>query len=402
MKIRDCKDDDKVGAGADETQQTHAAGVGEIHWHGDIDPLESRPQLINKVLPEVGCGLISGQWGTYKTFIAIDIATSVISSVNFIDFAIRRRGGVLFIAPEGASEVPARVEAAIKAKCPDLHPAPFAWIETCPALIDPHTSANLATKAKVVADRMKAKWKLPLALIVIDTIVVSAGYTKEGQDNDTAVSQRIMSTLAELSKATGTFVLGVDHFGKAVETGTRGSSAKEGAADVVLALLGERNVAGKVTNTRLALRKRRSGPNGQEFPFTPREIDLGADQFGDPVTTLAIDWASEAARAAPGKDKTWPKSLRLLQRAMMAVLADHGTEQRPFDDGPIVRAIDLEIVRTEFYKSYPADGDAKQQQEARRKAFSRAIREAQATSVIGLRVRGGVTLVWLAGRDTVA
>jgi hypothetical protein len=71
MKIHDCKDDDKVGAGADETQQTHAAGVGEIHWHGDVDPLESRPQLINKVLPEVGCGLISGQWGTYKTFVAI-------------------------------------------------------------------------------------------------------------------------------------------------------------------------------------------------------------------------------------------------------------------------------------------------------------------------------------------
>src|SRR5215470_1463529 len=208
MKIHDCKDDDKVGAGADETQQTHAAGMGEIHWHGDVDPLESRPQLINKLLPEVGSGLISGQWGTYKTFVATDIATSVMSGVKFIDFAVIRKGGVLFIAAEGASEVPARIEAAIKAKCPDLHPAPFAWIETCPALMDPHTSANLAAKAKVVADKMKAKWKM---------------------------------TLAELTKATGAFVLGVDHFGKAVETGTRGSSAKEDAADVVLALLGDRN-----------------------------------------------------------------------------------------------------------------------------------------------------------------
>jgi len=402
MKTHDWKDDDKVSAGADETQQTHAAGVGEIHWHGDVDPLESRPQLINKVLPEVGCGLISGQWGTYKTFVAIDIATSVMSGVNFIDFPVIRKGGVLFIAAEGASEVPARIEAAIKAKCPDLHPAPFAWIETCPALIDPHTSANLAAKAKVVADKMMAKWGIPLALIEIDTIVVSAGFTKEGQDNDTAIGQRIMTTLAELSKATGTFVLGVDHFGKAVETGTRGSSAKEGVADVVLALLGERTVAGKVTNTRLALRKRRSGPNGQEFPFTPREIDLGADQFGDPVTTLAIDWVPEAARAAPGKDKTWPKSLRLLQRAMMAVLADHGSDQRPFHDGPIVRAIDLEIVRGEFYKSYPTDGDAKQKQETRRRAFNRAIRDAQAIGVVGVRTIDGTTLVWLAGRDTVA
>src|SRR5262249_54584926 len=138
MKIHDCKDDDKVGAGADERQQTHAAGA-EIHWHGDVDPLESRPQLINKVLPQVGCGLISGQWGTYKTFVVIDIATSIMSGEKFIDFAVVRKGGVLFIAPEGASELPARVEAAIKAKCPELQPAPFAWIETCPALIDPLT-----------------------------------------------------------------------------------------------------------------------------------------------------------------------------------------------------------------------------------------------------------------------
>src|SRR5262249_25011951 len=272
MKIHDCKDDDKVGAGADETQQTHPAGMGEIHWHGNVDPVETRPQLTKKLFPEVGPGLLSGQWGTYKAFVATDIATSVMSGVKFIDFAVIRKGGVLFIAAEGASEVPARIEAAIKAKCADLHPAPFAWIDTCPALIDPNSSANLAAKAKVVADKMKAKWQLPCALIVIDTIVVSAGYTKEGQDNDTAVSQRIMST-GELSKVTGTFVLGVDHFGKAVEIGTRGSSAKEGAADVVLALLGDRNVAGKVTNTRLALRKRRSGPSDEEFQFASREIN---------------------------------------------------------------------------------------------------------------------------------
>lgn len=389
MRAHDYEDENQVDA-----------VIGEIYWHGDVDPLESRPQLINKVLPEVGCGLISGQWGTYKTFVAIDIAASAMSGVNFIDFAVIRKGGVLFIAAEGASEVSARLEAAIKAKCPHLRPAPFAWIDICPALIDPRTSTTLAATAKVAADKMMAKWGLPLVLIIIDTIVVSAGYTKEGQDNDTAVGQRIMSTLAELSKATGAFVLGVDHFGKTVETGTRGSSAKEGAADVVLALLGERTVVGKVTNTRLALRKRRSGPAGEEFPFTVREMDIGADRFGEHVTTLTIAWTPEQAMPMTAKDKAWSKSLRLLQRALMAVLADQGTEQRPFVDGPLVRAVDIEIVRAEFYKSYLADGDAKQQQETRRKAFNRAIRDAQACSVIGNRVLGGISLIWLASRET--
>jgi hypothetical protein len=184
--------------------------------------------------------------------------------------------------------------------------APFAWIETCPALINPKAGATLATVAQQAAEKIKAEWGLPLALIVIDTVVVSAGYTKEGQDNDAAIGQRIMSTMGELSKATGAFVLGVEHFGKSIDTGTRGTSAKEGAADVVLALLGERNVAGSVTNTRLALRKRRSGQNGEEFPFSTRVVELGANQFGEPVTTLTIDWAPQGARcrlrANPGRN----------------------------------------------------------------------------------------------------
>ena len=370
----------------------------QIHWHGDVDPLESRPQLINKLLPETGTGLASGQWGTYKTFVVIDIATSVMSGVKFIDFPVVRKGGVLFIVPEGSSEIPARIEGAIKAKCPEMGRAPFAWIETCPALINPKTAATLATIAQQAADKIKAKWGLPLALIVIDTIVVSAGYTKEGQDNDTAVGQRIMSTMAELSKATGAFVLGVDHFGKSVETGTRGTSAKEGAADVVLALLGERTVAGAVTDTRLALRKRRSGQNGEEFPFTIRVVELGTDRFGEPVTTLTIDWAPQGAKTTI-KSKPWSKSLRLLQRTLSTALAELGSQQRPFADGPIVCAVDLEAVRSEFYKSYPADGTEKQKQAARRQAFNRAIRDAQAGNLIAIRAVDGVTLIWLAAGE---
>ena len=370
----------------------------QIHWHGDVDPLESRPQLINKLLPETGTGLASGQWGTYKTFVVIDIATSVMSGVKFIDFPVVREGGVLFIVPEGSSEIPARIEGAIKAKCPEMGRAPFAWIETCPALINPKTAATLATIAQQAADKIKAKWGLPLALIVIDTIVVSAGYTKEGQDNDTAVGQRIMSTMAELSKATGAFVLGVDHFGKSVETGTRGTSAKEGAADVVLALLGERTVAGAVTDTRLALRKRRSDQNGEEFPFTIRVVELGTDRFGEPVTTLTIDWAPQGAKTTI-KSKPWSKSLRLLQRTLSTALAELGSQQRPFADGPIVCAVDLEAVRSEFYKSYPADGAEKQKQAARRQAFNRAIRDAQAGNLIAIRAVDGVTLIWLAAGE---
>jgi hypothetical protein len=61
------------------------------------------------------------------------------------------------------------------------------------------------------------------------------------------------------------------------------------------------------------------------------------------------------AGAAPAEDG-WTKSLRLLRRVLMSLLAsDAASEQRPFADGPIA---DIELARAEFYKSYPADGDA--------------------------------------------
>ena len=133
-----------------------------------------------------------------------------------------------------------------------------------------------------------------------------------------------MDTLARISKLTGAFVLAVDHFGKAVETGTRGSSAKESFADVVLALLGEKELGGGVKNPRMATRKRRGGANGEEFAFTAQLVAMGTDEDGDPIDTLVLEWGGEIE--PPSSSGAWPKSLRLLHRIMMTLLANRGIE----------------------------------------------------------------------------
>jgi hypothetical protein len=367
-----------------------------LHWHGDAKP-ERQKCLVANILPGTGVGLISGQWGLYKTFVALELAGAVMSGDKFINFPVLRRGGVMFVAMEGANTISQRLQALLTAKYPNMTPAPFAWTDQSPALLDPNAAETLIALAKQADARMQERFGLPLGLIIIDTIVASAGYTKSGEENDAAINATIMGTLGTVSRRTGALVLGVDHFGKAVETGTRGSSAKEGAADVVLALLGERAVSGEVTNTRLAVRKNRAGASGQEFPFTVHTVDLGVDDEGRLNTSLVIEWqAAPQHRPSADQGTGWSKSLRLLQRALMNVLVDHGHEQRPFADGPLVRAVDIEIIRAEFYKSYPtADVDAKKKQETRRKAFSRAVRDAQERSLIGVREVEETTLVWL-------
>ena len=112
-------------------------------------------------------------------------------------------------------------------------------------------------------------------------------------------------------------MVGIDHFGKVVETGTRGSSAKEGAADTVIAVLADRELSGGVMNTRLAVRKQRDGVSGFEIPFTVRMAETGTDDDGDPVTAPIIDW--QVPQQAAQGDTRWTPSMQLLRRVLMTV-----------------------------------------------------------------------------------
>src|SRR5262249_16062557 len=81
--------------------------------------------------------------------------------------------------------------------------APFAWSDQCPRLLDQNSYAALATVAQQATERMKAEFGVPLALIVIDTIIAAAGFSKSGDENDAAIGQRIMRQLACLAQAAG-------------------------------------------------------------------------------------------------------------------------------------------------------------------------------------------------------
>lgn len=212
---------------------------------------------------------------------------------SFAGRRVVRRGGVLFVAAEGAYEIPIRLQGIVEGKLREaalaaiargsaesaLDPErlPIAWIEECPRLLGQEGLGVLTATARVAAARIEAEFGLPLALIVVDTVAASAGYEDE---NGAAEGQRVIAALESLSRQSGAFVLGVDHFGKMVETGTRGSSAKEAAADVVLALLGDRDVSGSVTNTRMAVRKLRSGCTGAATPYSIEVVSLGENREG--------------------------------------------------------------------------------------------------------------------------
>ena len=101
----------------------------ELFWHGDRRDQEARAWLIDKMLPETGAGLVSGQWGTAKTFVGVDLSASVMTGTPFAGREVTRRGGVLFVAAEGASEIPSRLAGVVEHK---LRPAALAAGRNCP------------------------------------------------------------------------------------------------------------------------------------------------------------------------------------------------------------------------------------------------------------------------------
>src|SRR6516162_5960680 len=402
-------EDDDADLDEDEPEQSE---LPPLYVHGSPDPRPATTWLVKHVLPACGHGLLSGQWGTAKTFTAIDLAVAVATGQPFLGRIIKRQSGVLFIAAEGANQVRLRFDAVWKEKCGDAKErAPFCWYETAPTLLQKGSAEKLIAMARQAEVTLMRDFGLPLGLIIIDTIAACAGYRRSGEENDNAVGQALMNVLKAVAQKIDCYVLGVDHFGKDLEAGTRGAAAKESSADSVLVCLGRKELSGAITNARLAVRKNRGGPQGQEYPFSLRVVEMGLDEDGEPETTMVVDWLPAGAAGAqtqpePGPDP-WSLSRRQdqrtavlrLKRVLLEALKEQGVDLNVPPDGPAVRMVDQEIVRQQFYACTPAEGTPAQKTEFRRKRFNRAVDWAEDQLLIAVHEIGLVTYLRLSRPD---
>jgi AAA domain len=397
-------DDDDLG---DEDAPEQHPNLPRLHTHGSADPRPLKAWLIKHLISQVGHGLMSGQWGAGKTFAFFDLAASLNTGQSWLGHVVKRQCGVLLIAAEGADEVRLRLDAVVREKCGGMSRAPFVWYETAPLLLQKGAVEKLIAMARQAEASLQDKFGLPLGPIGIDTIAACAGYSRAGDENDNAVGQALMNVLKAVAQELGCFVLGIDHFGKNLEAGTRGAGSKESAGDVILACLGDKQLSGSVTNTRLAVRKHRGGRQGQEYPFTLRMVEAPEkDEDGDPITTMVVDWLPPGAgnEAPTAPDDPWAKPKRQdqrtaalrLKRVLMTILAEQGVDLPITPDGPMVRMVDQKLVRKAFYACTPADeGTPERKGHFKRQKFLRALDWAEDEQLIAITEIEGVTYLRL-------
>lgn len=352
--------------------------------------------LIKGILPKTGVAILSGQWGSYKTTIAEDISISVMTKIPFADkFRVKRQGAVLYFATEGAGTLQSRLAALAKERsAPEK--LPFAWRSDCPPLSDKNAAATICAFVDEASAHFQRTYGFPVTVVWFDTWSQTAGL-ESGEDNDTAAVGKALKVLRVVSAHAGAVCVAVDHFGKVLEAGTRGSSAKEGNTDTVLASLAEREVSGGLSNTRLAVRKQRDGLAGFEVTFTPLVNETGVDEDGDPQTSVTIEWGKQQVSAKVSK---WTKGLKLLQQSLKTVLANRGFPLL-LPDGSTTEVARFEDVRTEFCAQFVIEDEDenvtdRQKLNTKRHAFSRALKDAQGRKLVRIRETDSGDVIWFA------
>ena len=95
-----------------------------------LDDLPDPPWLIDQVLPANGLGIIWGESGAYKTFVALDLACRLASGLHAWE-RHTTRASVLYIAGEGAHGIRKRIRA-WRAAHPDADPTDNLLVCTYP------------------------------------------------------------------------------------------------------------------------------------------------------------------------------------------------------------------------------------------------------------------------------
>ena len=393
---------------AGDTPGLHWDRVRKTHWAYSKTPFPETPPSdgwhyyddstatpikwgIKGILVDLVVTILSGQWGMFKTTIALLLSISIMTGLPFAGrYRVKRRGGVIYFAVEGGGGIKYRLKhlaayMGVGGTNCRLFTAP-----DCPPLKDKKAAIEVNAIIDKAAAEMRRRWGVTPGLVVFDTWAKCSGADSKGEEDDNSVSTAVVKTLEAIVAHVGCGCLANDHMGKDRERGTRGASSKEGNVDGLLGTLGERSISGPATNLQLAIRKVKDGEAGFEIPFTQHKIVTGQDEDGDDTTAIVVDWGHPQDAPQPTKKVTKP--VQLLRAAVEAAVEAEG---RPLDraGGDVMAATD-DAVRPRYYALFvrrPGSTEA-QHEETRKKSYQRAL--AEDTAGIGRRTANGVTWLW--------
>ena len=356
-------DPDDLG-GYEDIKKRHTGGNGRdpdwrgielVNFAGMKPRLDGRP-LVKGWLDQQQIALLRGEAGCGKTFLALDMSLHVAAGADWFGRRVEP-GAVVYLAAEAGRSIINRA-AAYKLAHPD-HDADLPFAAVTSSLDLCHAAAGDVERL-IVAIKAAANLS-PLVLLVIDTVSrVLAGGNENGPDDMGA----LVRSLDRLRDELHCHVLAVHHSGKDQARGARGHSLLHCAVDTEIEVV--RDAATGIATATVT--KQRDGATEGQIAFRLRQIELGIDQDGDPVTSCVVEPAEGevvSRRPAPRLSPAQGRAFQLLADAIdTAGEVPPGSNHIP----PSVRCVSETIWREYCYRGAVSAGD----QDAKQKAFKRA------------------------------
>lgn len=225
--------------------------------------------LVSDVMRRGELACLYGPPGSYKTFVALDIALCVAAGLPWWGHTVVD-GPVVYIAAEGLYSVAARAKAWLQ-KCDDTESVEARLQENFVVLGD---AVSFLTSEFELLHDMLAKLNRKPALIVVDTLARCAAGGDENSAQDMGL---LIRACDRLRKLTGATVLLVHHAGKSDAKQERGSSALRGACDAMFATSlkdeGEKRAE-------LTCEKQKEGEQFAPKWFRLEVVEVGLDENG--------------------------------------------------------------------------------------------------------------------------
>jgi hypothetical protein len=267
---------------------------GAVRWRDFDAPGPTYEYLIKGVLTENEISLLLGESQSGKSFVAIDLAMSVARGVPFFGHQTRR-GGVIYQAGESATGVRRRRFPAY-ARHHDVRgdDLPVVLLERP---VDFYTSDDQVDQFIEECRHWATTFRDPLKLVIIDTFNRATPGANENDGKDMGV---VLARCDRIRRATGAHVMLVHHL-NAGGTKARGHTSLFGNVENVVTV---RRVPDSKDADGRQLRewvvsKAKDGEDGITRKFVLRQVEIGRDAEGDPITSCV---AQQPEGAAPVPD----------------------------------------------------------------------------------------------------
>jgi hypothetical protein len=258
----------------------------------DAKPALDASDFVEGLITEEAMSVIYGPSNCGKTFFASDLALHVATGRPWRGREIEA-GGVIYCALEGSHGISNRVAAWVREKGLEGVEIPFAIVPVTINLLDPDADrAKLVATIAIAAINMGVRVKL----IIIDTLSRAMAGGNENAPDDMGA---LVASADYIRQACKAHICFIHHSGKDQAQGARGHSLLRAATDTEIEISRESNDAPSIAR----VTKQREMEIEGEFVFTLRQIELGTNRRGKPVTSCVVEPAEpgQSTAQAPGK-----------------------------------------------------------------------------------------------------